>query len=103
MPRLEQDQVIIQELVRRSNDQIRRFRELEQRLQILETRSISLENTVLQKNRSYDRRIAELDVAIKNFGNEIARMKTMVEKINKQILYRSINIKIMYNHEKKPF
>ena len=78
-------QIVLQELVRRSNDDVRRLRELEQRIQVVESRSISLENTMLQKTKNHERKLAELEVAIKNFNDEVERMRALIDKINKQM------------------
>ena len=85
MPPQDKYQLIIQELVRRSNDEIRRLRELEQRIQIVENRSNTLENIFLEKTKKYEKKLAELDIAIKEFNDEVSRMKGIIDKVNKQM------------------
>jgi len=81
----DKSQLILQELVRRSNDEIRRLRELEQRIQAIESRFISLENSVLEKTKRYEKKIVELDVAVKNFSDDMERITGQIDKINKQL------------------
>jgi predicted nucleic acid-binding Zn-ribbon protein len=79
------DQIILQELVRRSNDETRRIRELEKRFQMLEEKTSSLEGTILEKTNKIDSKFIEMEADVKNIGDELLRIKNNLEKINKQM------------------
>jgi len=77
--------VIMQELVRRSNEDTRRLRALEQRLDAIENRINTFESTTLEKNKKANTKFAELDLSLKGLGDEIAKLTGSIDKINKQI------------------
>ena len=79
-------QVIMQELVRRSNEDTRRLRGIEQRLDGLETRMNSFEGSLLDKTKKTNSKFAELDLSIKTLSDELAKMNGNLDKINKQII-----------------
>lgn len=81
------DQMILQELVRRSNDEARRLRELEQRSQILEGKTSSLEGMLLEKMKRIDAKFAEIEVSIKNLSDDLLRIGNNLDKINKQLAH----------------
>ncbi|MBI2075998.1 MAG: hypothetical protein HYT72_01980 [Candidatus Aenigmarchaeota archaeon] len=78
-------QMILQELVRRTNDELLRVRNLEDRIQSLEERTSSIEELSLERTRKANDKFAELDVSIRNMSDEIVRLKNTVEKIGRQI------------------
>ncbi len=78
-------QVIISELVRRSNEDTRRLRALEQRMDALETRLASIEDTSLDKTRKSHMHFTQLDEATKRLNEEMITIKNTLDKINKQI------------------
>ena len=78
-------QMILQELVRRTNDELLRVRTLEDRIQSLEERTGSVEVLSLERTKKTNDKFAELDVSIRNMSDEIVRLKNMVEKISRQI------------------
>lgn len=78
-------QVIISELVRRSNEDTRRLRALEQRMDALETRLASVEDTSLDKAKKVHLHFTELDESVKRLGEEMITLKNSLDKINKQI------------------
>ncbi|MFA4820294.1 MAG: hypothetical protein WC613_05050 [Candidatus Aenigmatarchaeota archaeon] len=77
--------VIMQELVRRSNEDTRRLRSLEQRLDAIENRINTFESTTLEKNKKANTKFAELDLSLKGLGDEIAKLTVSIDKINKQV------------------
>jgi chromosome segregation ATPase len=78
-------QVIISELVRRSNEDTRRLRVLEQRMDALDTRMASVEDTVLDKAKKNHLHFTELDQSLRRLGEEMITIKNTLDKINKQI------------------
>lgn len=77
--------VIMQELVRRSNEDTRRLRALEQRLDAIENRINTFESTTLEKNKKANTKFAELDLSLKGLGDEITKLTVGIDKINKQV------------------
>ena len=77
--------VIMQELVRRSNEDTRRLRALEQRLDAIENRINTFESITLEKNKKANTKFAELDLSLKGLGDEIAKLIGSIDKINKQV------------------
>ena len=75
---------IIQELVRRTNDEGRRLRATEQRIDVLENKAIVLEESNLSRLKKVNERFASLEAGIKELGEEIIRFKNSLDKINKQ-------------------
>lgn len=78
-------QSIIQELVRRSNEEARRLRSLEQRLDALETRTAKTEENVIEKMKKANSKFTDFDAALKNISDELISLKSSLERINKQI------------------
>jgi len=86
MPREEdRSTIILQELVRRSNDESRRLRELEQRVQAIEERTASLEETNLNRIKKINSKLFDVDKSIRDMGIDITNLINNIEKINKQI------------------
>ena len=78
--------VIMQELVRRSNEDSRRLRSLEQRLDGIENRINNFENGMLDRNKKVNQKFAELDLSMKTVGEEMMKLSAGIEKINKQVI-----------------
>lgn len=78
-------QMILQELVRRTNDELLRIRNLEDRVRAIEERTGSLEELSLERTRKANDKFAELDVTAKNMTDEVVKLKNVVEKISRQI------------------
>ena len=78
--------VIMQELVRRSNEDSRRLRSLEQRLDGIENRINNFENGMLDRNKKVNQKFAELDLSMKTIGEEMMKLSSGIEKINKQVI-----------------
>jgi len=78
--------VVMQELVRRSNEDARRLRAMEQRLDSLETRTSSAENMAMDRTKKLNAKIAELEVALKSANDELIKMTNNLDKINRQIV-----------------
>lgn len=78
-------EMILQELVRRTNDSMRRLRALEDKIQNLEKRTNSLEETNLDKMKKVNNKFLELDMTTKNLSDDVIKIKNNLEKINKQI------------------
>lgn len=85
MPQVENYQVIIQELIRRSNEETRRLRTLEQKMDALEDKINGLIESSLERAKKTGSKITEMDVAIKNLSNEIINLKMGIDKVNKQM------------------
>ncbi|MBS3050526.1 MAG: hypothetical protein J4400_00040 [Candidatus Aenigmarchaeota archaeon] len=77
--------VIMQELVRRSNEDSRRLRGLEQRLDAIENRINNFENSSLDRNKKVNLKFAEMDLSIKTLTEELMKVNGGLEKINKQV------------------
>ncbi len=77
--------MILQELVRRSNDETRRLREIESRLQNVEERATYLENTNIEKTKKLNDKLADMELMIRGLNDEIAKLENALERINKQV------------------
>lgn len=77
--------LIMQELVRRSNEDTRRLRAIEQRLEGVETRLIAMEDSTLEKIKKSNAKFAELETSIKTASDEIIQMKNLLEKMSRQL------------------
>ena len=77
--------VIMQELVRRSNEDSRRLRGLEQRLDAIENRINNFENASIERTKKANGKFAELDLSIKTLSEELMKIANSLEKINKQV------------------
>ena len=78
--------LIMQELVRRSNEDTRRLRGIEQRLDGIESRLIALEDGTLDKLKKTNIKFAELETIIRNASDDIIQIKNMLEKMSRQLL-----------------
>lgn len=80
----EKFQMILQELVRRTNDTNVRLRSLEQRMQGLEERMHSSEGNNLDKMRRLHDKSTGLDARLRNINDELVLMKNNLERITRQ-------------------
>ena len=85
MPASENQGLIMQELVRRSNEDTRRLRAIEQRVDGIEARLMTLEDGTLEKIKKTNMKFAELDATIKFVSDELVQLKTYMEKMTRQM------------------
>ena len=85
MPASETHGLIMQELVRRSNEDSRRLRTIEQRVDSMEARLVALEDTLLDRTKKMNSKFAELDTTIKIASDELLMVKTTLERISRQM------------------
>ncbi len=78
-------QLILQELVRRTNDELARIRDLEDRVVSLEERLGTLEEVSLQRTKRFNDKFAEIEITVRNVSDETAKIKNIVEKVGKQL------------------
>jgi uncharacterized phage infection (PIP) family protein YhgE len=71
--------------VRRSNEDARRLRALEQRLDAMESRINSFENSNIDRVKKNNAKFAEFDVSIRSINDELLKMTNNLDKINRQI------------------
>jgi septal ring factor EnvC (AmiA/AmiB activator) len=77
--------MIMQELVRRSNEDTRRLRSIEQRLDAIESRLSSMEQAQLDRSKKANAKFAEHDVSLKSLSDELEKIKNSLDKISRQI------------------
>ncbi len=78
-------QAIIQELVRRANETNRRMRALEQRLEAMEIKQTSQDQTLAERNDKINGKLKELEVVVNGMNDEMLKLKNNLDKINKQM------------------
>jgi uncharacterized protein (DUF342 family) len=78
-------QVILQELVRRSNEESRRMRTIEQRLDALEDKLNVLVAGTNERAKRTNQKLADSDAVMKAMSNDIANVKASVERITKSM------------------
>jgi len=76
---------VLQEMLRRSNAEMTRLRDLEQRLDSLENRLASLEEVSLERMEKSTDKFIDVNATLRNVNDEIFRMRNNLEKINRQI------------------
>ncbi len=76
---------VLQEMLRRSNAEMTRLRDLEQRLDSLENRLGSLEEVSLERMEKSTDKFIDVNATLRNVNDEIFRMRNNLEKINRQI------------------
>ena len=77
--------VIMQELVRRSNEESRRLRVVEQRLDAIEDKLNTLVDNTAERSKRANTRFADLEVSTKGLSNEILSVKMNIDRISKQL------------------
>ncbi len=83
-PSLEQDRLILQELVRRSNNDSRRLKELEQRFDALDMKMKTIENTVLKKHKDLDTHFTDIETRVREMEERLMGFQTTFDKFNRQ-------------------
>ncbi len=78
-------QVILQELVRRSNEDARRLRAMEQRLDAVESKMNTFENTNIERVKKNNTRFVDNESSIKALNETMIKMSNNLDKINRQI------------------
>ena len=78
-------QIILQELVRRSNEETRRMRNIEQRLDALEDKLNVLVEGTNERNKRMNTKIADIEVTLKNMSNDLANANANIERITKSM------------------
>ena len=78
--------VIVQELVRRSNEDSRRLRAVEQRLDAMENRLNITENAAIERTKKMNLKFVELDTTIRSLTDELTKLNGNLEKLNKQAI-----------------
>jgi hypothetical protein len=76
--------LILQELIRRANRSDRRLRILEQRLQAMESRVSSAEDSNFKQSKDIKKRIIDLEIMVKNMGDKSIKAESDILKINEQ-------------------
>lgn len=76
---------VVEELVRRSNEEIRRIRDLEQRIDGVEAKSATLEQLILERTRKLDQRALEIEQKIAVLSEEVFKLRSIIEKAVKQM------------------
>jgi hypothetical protein len=82
---VENFQVILQELVRRSNEETRRMRNIEQRLDALEDKINVLVQTTSERAKRSNTKIADMEAVMKNISNDLANANANIERITKSM------------------
>ncbi|MDI6721472.1 MAG: hypothetical protein QMD85_03715 [Candidatus Aenigmarchaeota archaeon] len=77
--------VIIHELIRKNSEDTRRLRNIEQRLDMIENRMNSLEESSLDRTKKLNAKASETDAALKNLSDEMSKIRNNLEKINRQV------------------
>lgn len=76
--------LILQELIRRANRSDRRLRILEQRVQALESRVSSAEDSNFRQSKEIKKRIIDLEILMKNMGDRTVKVESDINKLNEQ-------------------
>jgi len=76
---------IIQELVRRTNDEAKRLRDIEQRIDAIENKINTVEESSLSRAKKIGDKFSESELAIISVNDEIIKLKNSLDKINKQM------------------
>jgi len=77
--------LVVQELVRRSNEEGRRVRDLEQRVETLEGRLTSIEQLILERFKKSDQRATAIETSLKAVDETLLKLRAAVDKISKQL------------------
>lgn len=81
----EQYQIILQELIRRSNEESRRMRSIEQRLDTLDDKLNVLTEGTNERTKRINTKLTEMEVALRTLSNDVANIKANVERITKSM------------------
>lgn len=78
-------QAILQELVRRANETNRRMRSIEQRIEAMEIKQTSQDQSMLERTQKLNGKLKEIEVTVESLKDEMLRFKNNLDKINKQM------------------
>ena len=78
-------QIILQELVRRSNEESRRMRQIEQRLDAIEDKLNVLVEGTNERAKRTNTKIVDSEVMLKNLSNDLANANANIERITKSM------------------
>ncbi len=78
-------QIIMQELVRRSNEETRRLKTVEQRLDSLEDKVNIMAEGGMERAKKTNTKITEIEVKVDNLINQVANLESNVDKITRQL------------------
>lgn len=81
----EQDRLILQELVRRSNNDSRRLKELEQRFDALDTKTKTIESTVLKKHKDLESHFVEIEARVREMEERLMGFQSAFDRFNRQV------------------
>ncbi len=84
MAREEKISLILQELVRRSNEESRRLRSLEQRLFSIDSRIKSLESSTTLYSRKTSEKLTSFEASIKLQEEISMKLRATIDKLSKQ-------------------
>ncbi len=76
---------ILNELVRRANENSRRIRALEERNMLIETRVGNMEGAILRNAELAKTKLEELNEKLDNFSSQLLKIENDVSKINKTL------------------
>ncbi len=76
---------IINELIERTNSNIRRLRVLEERSESLTSRMNTLENTLLGQGKDMKKSLSEVDTRVTEESDRIIKIETMIKDIVNQL------------------
>ena len=79
-----QVELILQELIRRTNRSERRLRIIEQRTQALESRLSSAEDSNFKQSKDIKKGIIDIDIAVKSFTDRLTKLESDMTKISDQ-------------------
>ena len=85
MPTQEKTNMILQELVRRTNSNMRRLREIEAKFQNIESRVIAIENTSISKIGKINDKLSVMEKSIVDLENNISRMQITFERVTRRL------------------
>jgi seryl-tRNA synthetase len=77
--------LILQELVRRSNDDNRRIRSLEQQIEAMENKVKNIEDSFLKEKKHVADKLINNEASIRNINEDIMRLNTSTERLSKKL------------------
>jgi hypothetical protein len=77
-------ELILQELIRRTNRSERRLRIIEQRTQALESRLSSAEDANFKQGKDIKKGVIDLDISVKGFNDRLIKLESDMTKISEQ-------------------
>lgn len=77
-------ELILQELIRRTNRSERRLRIIEQRTQALESRLSSAEDANFKQGKDIKKEVIDLDINVKTFNDRLTKLESDMNKVSEQ-------------------